>query len=42
MKPHQAGLEISYDGTWAETVTETVEGGTSSGGSVSMEMVRSI
>lgn len=32
MKPHQAGLEISYDGTWAETVTETVEGGTSSGG----------
>lgn len=31
MKPHQAGLEISYDGTWAETVTEPVEGGASSG-----------
>lgn len=24
MKPHQARLEISYDGTWAETVVETV------------------
>ncbi len=31
MKPHQAGLEISYDGTWAETVTETVESSASSG-----------
>ncbi len=31
MKPHQAGLEISYDGAWAETVTESAEGSASSG-----------
>ena len=31
MKPHQIGISISYDGTWSETLAETVEGGTSSG-----------
>lgn len=29
MKPHQAGLTISYDGTWTETVTEAAEGASS-------------
>lgn len=27
MGPHQAGLEISYDGTWTESVTEAQGGG---------------
>ena len=31
MKPHQASLEISYDGTWAEAVPEAVEGSADSG-----------
>lgn len=31
MKPHQAELEISYDGTWAENVVEAADGGTASG-----------
>lgn len=31
MKPHQAKLIISYDGTWAETAKETLAAGPSSG-----------
>lgn len=31
MEPHQVGLEITYDGTWQEIVTETVEGSISAG-----------
>lgn len=33
MKPHQAGLSISYDGTWTETVTEAADGSESRAGS---------
>lgn len=33
MKPHQAGLEISYDGTWTEPVSEAAEGTAEGAGS---------
>lgn len=37
MKPHQAGLSISYDGTWTETVTEAADGSGGGAGSGSSD-----